>query len=166
MPPTLDRWSVKDSADLYGIKYWSKGLFEINEAGEVCARLRENGSTQAVSMLEIIDGLRKRGMDLPILLRFPDFIDSQIEEINEAFAKAMRDGGYKGTYRGVYPIKVNQQEQVVREVARAGRKYNFGLEAGSKAELVAAPGLPAQPRRLHHLQRLKDAEFMTWPSTA
>ncbi len=160
MPPTLDRWSVKDSADLYGIKYWSKGLFEINEAGEVCARLRENGSTQAVSMLEIIDGLRKRGMDLPILLRFPDFIDSQIEEINEAFAKAMRDGGYKGTYRGVYPIKVNQQEQVVREVARAGRKYNFGLEAGSKAELVAALAYQHNPDAYIICNGYKDAEFI------
>ncbi len=157
---TLDRWSVKDSADLYGIRYWSKGFFEINDKGEVCVRLRENGGSKLVSMMEIIDGLKERGLTLPVLLRFGDLVNAQIEEINSSFTAAMQEAGYKGKYRGVYPIKVNQQEQVVREIARFGQKHNFGLEAGSKAELVAALAYQHNSDAFIICNGYKDAEFI------
>ena len=132
-----ERWHVKDSEELYGIKNWGVGYFEISEKGEVIVVPDGTNAEAGVSLMDIISGLKERGHDMPVLLRFENILDSRITILNEAFRKAIKATGYRGKYRGVYPIKVNQQQQVVEEIVKHGRKYHHGLEVGSKAELVA-----------------------------
>ncbi|MES2995257.1 MAG: biosynthetic arginine decarboxylase [Verrucomicrobiota bacterium] len=131
-------WSPDQSAELYGVHAWGHGFFDVSKKGHVTVKLDDGESTRQVSLFEIIDGLRDRGTHLPVLLRFRDLLHSRIAEINESFRKAIKDTGYKGEYRGVYPIKVNQQRQVIEEISEFGKRYHYGLEAGSKPELIAA----------------------------
>jgi len=135
---TLDRWTCKRSEELYGIREWSGGYFRVSEEGDVLVCPRGPRSNAAVNLHEVVKGLRDRGITAPVLLRFGDILESRIELLNESFRKAIADAGYKGEYRGVYPVKVNQQQQVVAEISRIGRNYDYGLEVGSKAELIAA----------------------------
>ncbi|BCX50063.1 arginine decarboxylase [Haloferula helveola] len=131
-------WSPEKSSELYGVDAWGHGFFGVNKQGHTTVRLAdENGGTD-VSLFDLIEGLRDRGTDLPVLLRFRDLLHSRIKELNESFQEAIRRTNYKGEYRGVYPIKVNQQRQVIEEIAEFGQKYHYGLEAGSKPELIAA----------------------------
>ena len=117
---TLERWSVRDSVDLYGINDWGAGYFTINQNGEVAVTpFREPGSP-AVSLMDIVKGVKERGMDMPVLLRIGNILDSQIQLLPKSFAKAIKQTGYKGVYKGVYPIKVNQQQQVIEEITKFG----------------------------------------------
>ncbi|MBB5352186.1 arginine decarboxylase [Haloferula luteola] len=134
-------WSPEQSSDLYGVEAWGHGFFGVNKHGHVTVRLPEDegGSKKKdISLHEIVEGLRDRGTDLPVLLRFRDLLHSRIAELNESFREAIKTTGYHGEYRGVYPIKVNQQRQVIEEISEFGKKYHYGLEAGSKPELIAA----------------------------
>lgn len=134
----LNRWSIKDSADLYGIKEWGAGYFDIDAQGEVTVRVKSSQSKVEVSLLDIVNTIRERGTEMPVLLRIENLLDSQISLINESFRAAIQNLDYKGSYRGVFPIKVNQQQQVIEEIAKFGARYNHGFEAGSKAELMLA----------------------------
>jgi arginine decarboxylase len=156
------KWSTAKSAELYGIDRWGRDLFQINEAGEIEALLADGatGKTVPVSLREVMDGLQARGFDLPVVLRFPHFLDRQIRRLNETFATAMREQSYRGEYRGVYPIKVNQQAQVVAAITAAGKPWHFGLEAGSKAELIAALGHLQDPEAVLICNGYKDQEFV------
>jgi arginine decarboxylase len=131
-------WSIEQSAGIYGINDWGNGYFGISQKGEVVVNLRDGKKSKAVSLPEIVRGMRERGMQLPVLIRFGDLLRWRIEELCEGFANAIREANYRGVYRGVYPIKVNQQQEVIEEVTRYGKKYHYGLEAGSKPELIAA----------------------------
>jgi arginine decarboxylase len=131
-------WSAAQSAELYGVDQWGHGFFGVNKDGHVTVKLTDEETTSEVSLFEVIEGLRDRGTDLPVLLRFRDLLHSRIRELNESFRQAIKDTGYKGEYRGVYPIKVNQQRQVIEEISEFGKQYHYGLEAGSKPELIAA----------------------------
>ncbi|MEZ0273981.1 MAG: arginine decarboxylase, partial [Roseimicrobium sp.] len=131
-------WSIEDSAEMYGIRDWGNGYFNISAKGEVVVNLRDGTKTKPVSLADIVRGMQERGMQLPVLIRFGDLLRWRIEELNEGFATAIREANYGGQYRGVYPIKVNQQQEVIEEVTRYGKKYHYGLEAGSKPELIAA----------------------------
>ena len=102
-------WSREDSADLYGISNWSNDYFAIGDKGEVVVRLPDGGEVRDVSLVDVVSGMRERGMQLPVLLRFSDLLDARISALNETFQRVIEDEGYKGRYRGVYPIKVNQQ---------------------------------------------------------
>ncbi len=131
-------WSPEKSSELYGIETWGHGFFGVNKQGHVTVRLEDDKAQAEVSLYEVIEGLRDRGTHLPVLLRFRDLLHSRIGEINESFRKAIKESKYQGEYRGVYPIKVNQQRQVIEEIAEFGKRYHYGLEAGSKPELIAA----------------------------
>ncbi|NQW99877.1 arginine decarboxylase, partial [bacterium] len=131
-------WSAEKSSELYGVETWGHGFFGVNKAGHVTVRLEDDEAQAEVSLFEVIDGLRDRGTHLPVLLRFRDLLHSRITEINESFRKAIKETKYRGEYRGVYPIKVNQQRQVIEEITEFGKRYHYGLEAGSKPELIAA----------------------------
>ena len=132
-------WSHHDSADLYGIDDWGNGYFRINKKGEVTVRLNdEDGGKKDISLCDLLEGLKERGTTVPVLFRFRDLLRSRIAELNDSFRKAIKEADYQGKYQGVYPIKVNQQRQVVEEIAEFGTKYDYGLEAGSKPELIAA----------------------------
>ena len=129
-------WSLQDATETYNIANWGKGYFSINERGHVAVH-PDKTTRYAVDLKELADQLQGRGIQLPILLRFTDILRHRISEIAEAFTKAIEDAEYQGSYSCVYPIKVNQQRHVVEEVLNFGKPFGFGLEAGSKPELLA-----------------------------
>jgi arginine decarboxylase len=153
-------WTPEQSAELYGVESWGHGFFGINRKGHVTVRLEDDETTKEVALFEVIEGLRDRGTHLPVLLRFRDLLHSRIAEINESFRKAIKDTGYRGEYRGVYPIKVNQQRQVIEEIAEFGKRYHYGLEAGSKPELIAALAHMHDPEAYIICNGYKDEEFI------
>jgi arginine decarboxylase len=132
----IDKWKVQDAAELYGVRHWGKGYFGINKAGHVTVHPTKQPE-QAIDLKELVDQLQTRGIQLPILLRFTDILRHRVGEIHDAFKSAIQEFGYQGGYCCVYPIKVNQQRHVVEEILDFGRPFNFGLEAGSKPELLA-----------------------------
>lgn len=156
----LGRWNVKQSADLYGINEWGAGYFGLNAAGEVTIKVTEGQESVEVSLMDVISGIRERGMGMPVLLRIENLLDSQISLLNEQFGNAMKATGYEGRYQGVFPIKVNQQAQVIEEVARFGKRFDHGLEAGSKAELIIALSMVPSPESLIICNGYKDEEFI------
>jgi len=157
-PEALTRWTADNAAELFGIRNWGAGYFDVSEKGEVVVRPAGAGGG-GVSLMDIVAGLSDRGINMPVLVRFEDILESRLNALHEAFARAIRDAGYRGAYRGVYPIKVNQQSQVVDRIVTHGRRYNFGLEAGSKAELVAVLAHVDDPDALVVCNGYKDEEF-------
>jgi len=134
----LERWNIDKAKELYGINNWSSGYFDINQKGEVILTADTKDGKKEISLIDIISGIKERGFDMPLLLRIENFLDSQLTNIHETFKSAIAKFNYKNQYRGVYPIKVNQQQQIIEEITRFGSKYHHGLEAGSKAELIVA----------------------------
>ncbi len=157
---TLERWTSQQASELYGVSEWSEGFFSISPDGEVLVT-PEGASGPAVSLLQIIKGLRERGLDMPVLLRFRDILKARIAMLNRGFLSAMEEAGYRGGYRGVYPIKVNQQEHVVDEILRFGRPFHHGLEVGSKPELIAALAYLDDPEAMLICNGYKDEEFIS-----
>ena len=155
-----EAWSPEKSSELYGVDTWGHGFFGVNKNGHVTVRLEDDEAQAEVSLFEVIDGLRDRGTHLPVLLRFRDLLHSRIAEINESFRKAIKETKYRGEYRGVYPIKVNQQRQVIEEISEFGKKYHYGLEAGSKPELIAALAHMHDPEAYLICNGYKDEEFI------
>ncbi len=156
----LGRWTKAKSEELYGVKNWGNGYFSISDNGEVLVNPYKENELAAISLMDIISGVRERGLDMPVLLRFENLLDSQISLLNESFKDAMNKLNYKGDYRGVYPIKVNQQQQVVEEVTKFGQRYHHGLEVGSKAELVGALSLMKDKEACLICNGYKDEEFI------
>jgi arginine decarboxylase len=132
----IEKWKVQDSIENYGIRHWGKGYFGVNAAGHVTVHPTKDPD-KSIDLKELVDQLQTRGIQLPILLRFTDILRHRIGEIYEAFRLSIQENDYKGSYCCVYPIKVNQQRHVVEEFLDFGRAFNFGLEAGSKPELLA-----------------------------
>lgn len=156
----LNSWDASRSADLYGVDAWGHNYFSVTSDGFVAVRLRKGDQRVDVKLETIVKDIYDRGMSLPVLLRFSDILADRIRIINESFAKAIEDYGYKGIYRGVYPIKVNQQQQAVQDVVTYGRAYHHGLEAGSKAELIAALAYMHDPEAYIVCNGYKDEEFV------
>jgi len=153
-------WNTEESAQLYGIREWGHGYFDVSAKGEVVVNLKDGSKTKPISIAQIVRGLRDRGTQMPVLIRFGDLLRWRIDELNEGFAGAIREAKYQGVYRGVYPIKVNQQQEVIEEITRYGRKYHYGLEAGSKPELIAALGYMHDPQAYIVCNGYKDEEFI------
>lgn len=153
-------WTVNDSAELYGLQEWGAGYFGVADNGELVVKAPTSAGEQKVSLCEIADGLRQRGLEMPVLLRIENLVDARIGRINEAFADAIKANQYQGVYRGAFPIKVNQQSHVVEEIARFGERYHHGLEAGSKAELLIAMATLTDRESLIICNGYKDAEFI------
>lgn len=126
-------FSAADAADLYNVKSWGAGYFEVSEAGDLSVLL--DGS-ESVSLAEIVQDMRERDYALPLILRFPQILEDRLDRVNLCFKNAIQEAEYKGSYQGVYPIKVNQRRMVVETIAEYGAKHRTGLEAGSKAELA------------------------------
>ncbi len=157
---TQDPWTVEKAAETYGIHGWSNNYFEISEVGEVTVKLPHGDTTQSIALMDIITGLHERGMGSPVLLRFRDIIAARITRIHTCFRAAMKRYHYTGTYRGVFPIKVNQQQQVIEEISRVGAGFHHGLEAGSKAELMIALAYLQDEQSLLICNGYKDEEFI------
>lgn len=132
----MEAWKIQDALDTYEVKHWGKGYFDINSEGHLTVHPGKRPD-QAVDLKKLVDQLQERGIQLPILLRFTDILRHRVGEIYDAFKTAILDFNYQGQYVCVYPIKVNQQRHVVEEILDFGKPYNFGLEAGSKPELLA-----------------------------
>jgi arginine decarboxylase len=131
-----ERWTPQVASDFYDVASWGKGYFAVSDSGHVVVR-PEKDPARSVDLKELVDTLVLRGINLPILIRFADILKHRLGEIHSAFETAIAEHHYQGGYCCVYPIKVNQQRQVVEEVLEFGKPYRFGLEAGSKPELMA-----------------------------
>jgi arginine decarboxylase len=153
-----ETWSTEQATELYGIENWGAGYFSISDSGNVVVHPAGNGSS--VPLLDIARGVQERGFDLPVLVRIRDILDARIRALHESFQAAIQEYHYQGNYRGVYPIKVNQQQQVVEEICEFGKTYHHGLEAGSKAELIAAISFLKDPDAYLICNGYKDEEFI------
>src|SRR5712691_11659545 len=131
-----DRWSIAEAGELYDVSRWGKGYFSVGQNGHVWVH-PDKDPNRALDLKELVDNLQLRGISLPILIRFGEILKHRLGEMHQAFQNAINEHNYKGSYCCVYPIKVNQQRQVVEEVFQYGRPYKFGLESGSKPELLA-----------------------------
>src|SRR5580704_16052407 len=140
MQQLMDQWKVHDALETYEVRHWGKGYFGINDRGHVTVHPNKRPE-QAIDLKDLVDQLIERGIQLPILLRFTDILRHRVGEIHDAFRTAIREYEYNGRYCCVYPIKVNQQRHVVEEILDFGKPFHFGLEAGSKPELLAVLAL-------------------------
>lgn len=156
----INYWSIKDAVELYGIENWGSDFFQANKDGEVTVTLRKGDSLEPVSLFQIAKGLDERGITMPVLMHFPDLIFNRIDRINKSFNSVIKEYGYTGNYRGVYPIKVNQQQHIVEEMVRFGSDYSYGLEAGSKSELMIAISSIKSRESLIICNGYKDEEFI------
>jgi arginine decarboxylase len=154
----VDRWTATDASELYEVPRWGKGYFSVNSRGHMQVHPSKDPAL-AIDMLELIERLQLRGLDLPILLRFNGILKDRLREINEAFTQAIKEHDYKGRYICVYPIKVNQQRHVVEQVINYGKVYGFGLEAGSKPEMLAVAAMTEADTPII-CNGFKDAEFI------
>ncbi|MDQ3626175.1 MAG: arginine decarboxylase, partial [Verrucomicrobiota bacterium] len=130
-------WDVEAAINTYNVDGWGSGYFTVNAAGNAEVRpLRECGGS--IDILEVVNEARARGLGFPLVIRFQDLLRDRVESVNRAFQSAISEFGYKSDFRGVFPIKVNQLREVIEEIVDAGQQFHFGLEAGSKPELIAA----------------------------
>jgi len=155
----MDQWTIQDAFDTYNIRNWGKGYFSINPEGQVTVHPNKD-EKHGIDLKQLIDQLQARGIQLPILLRFSDILRHRITELHQAFQQAMLDFQYQGQYCCVYPIKVNQQRQVVEEIVNFGAPLQFGLEAGSKPELIAVLALTNSHAVPIICNGFKDDEFI------
>jgi arginine decarboxylase len=151
-------WSVQDASELYEVARWGNGYFSVNAAGHIQIHPTKDPA-RSIDLKELIDRLQLRGISLPVLVRLTDILKHRLGEIHAAFQGAITQHQYQGTYSCVYPIKVNQQRQVVEEVHAFGRPYHFGLEAGSKPELLAVVALADNDTPII-CNGFKDAEYI------
>src|SRR5262252_382260 len=135
-----DRWTTAEAEELYDVASWGKGYFSVGKNGHLWVH-PDKDPNRGLDLKELVDNLQLRGISLPILVRFGEILKHRLGEMSQAFQTSIAEHGYRGSYCCVYPIKVNQQRQVVEEVLEYGRPYRFGLEAGSKPELLAVMAL-------------------------
>ncbi len=153
-------WKVDDSADLYQVQAWGKGYFAINDKGHVVVR-PDTSAQHEIDLLEVVEGLKDRDLRTPLVVRFSDILAHRLRHLSEAFAGAIAENDYKNRYAAVFPIKVNQQRLVVEEVYRYGARHGFGLEVGSKPELLAVMALTeADAERLIVCNGFKDDSYI------
>lgn len=150
---------TEQTIETYGIENWGAGYFGVNRKGNLVVRPSEN-DTLAADVKEIVEDLKKRGINPPILLRFPQLLVGQIRKLQTAFRKSIKEFEYNGNHMCVFPMKVNQNRAVIEEYLREGTRYNFGLEAGSKSELYAALAMEQSEDSLLVLNGFKDKEFI------
>ena len=152
-------WDLQTARSVYNIQRWGAKYFDINEAGHVVAMPQQEAGA-AVDITDVIEEAKSRGLRFPLLIRFQDILRHRVESINLAFRNSITEFNYQGSYRGVFPIKVNQLREVVEEILDAGKPYNFGLEVGSKPELFAGLALQNQMGSLIICNGYKDAGFI------
>lgn len=154
----MRRWRIEDSAELYNVKGWGRSYFSINDKGHVQVTPKEGYA--AVDVKDVLDELQLRDITPPVLLRFPDILDNRIEKISRCFKQAAEEYNYKAQNFIIYPIKVNQVRQVVEEIVSHGKKFNIGLEAGSKPELHAVLALNIADKSVIVCNGYKDENYI------
>ncbi|NOL48342.1 arginine decarboxylase [Synechococcus sp. MIT S9220] len=152
-------WNIQDSSELYGLERWGDPYFSINLRGHVSVQPRgERGGS--LDLVELVKGLQGRNLNLPLLIRFDDILEDRLESLHAAFERAITRYDYNGRYQGVFPVKCNQQCHVVEELVSCGKRWHFGLEAGSKAELLIALSLIDDPEALLICNGYKDQRYI------
>lgn len=151
-------WKNDKSKELYGIDNWGSGYFDINRKGNLL--VKPDKDNKKVEILQVIEYLKKNRIKPPILLRFPQMLESRINELYDSFGRSIEEFEYQGTYKGVFPLKVNQRKDVIEEIVRVGRKYNYGLEAGSKPELIESLFFKLNPESLLVCNGYKDKHYI------
>ena len=154
----LASWTIGDSADLYHVRSWGCNYFSINAAGDLCVNAVDGDNSG--SLPSLVNDLQHRGYSLPLLLRFSDILQDRIRKIYDAFGAAITEENYTGVYRPVFPIKVNQQSDVVEELVQCGAPLGLGLEAGSKPELLVALALANDEDALIICNGYKDRAYL------
>ncbi len=155
----MSEFGREDAIALYNIDRWGGGYFTINKRGNV-AVLPNGSNSQKIDLMEIVREARDRKLEFPLTVRFHDLLRDRVETINRAFASAIEEMGYRNSYRGVFPIKVNQLREVVEEIIDAGQPWHFGIEAGSKPEMMAALAVHTDPESLIICNGYKDTAFI------
>jgi arginine decarboxylase len=159
LPAKPADWSVQDSAELYGISHWGEPYFSVNARGHISVQPQgERGGS--LDLIDLVQGLQGRNLSLPLLIRFDDILQDRLERLHSAFERAIAHYGYAGRYQGVFPVKCNQQRHVVEELVSCGQRWHFGLEAGSKAELLIALSLIDDPEALLICNGYKDKRYI------
>jgi arginine decarboxylase len=152
-------WDVARALQTYNIARWGSGYFGVNDAGNMTVRpVQEQGP--ALDLMSVLAEARDRGLGFPLLIRFQDLLRHRVQVLNEEFRAAITESGYQGSYRGVFPIKVNQLREVVEEIMDAGAPYKFGIEVGSKPELFAALAIHRDPECLLICNGYKDSLYI------
>jgi len=151
--------AISRTSSLYNVEGWSEGYVVVNGAGHAAIRPRRNAGEE-IDLMELVGEARERGLRFPLLVRSHDLLRDRVRRLNESFARAIGESGYKSVYRGVFPIKVNQLREVVEEIVDAGLPYHFGIEAGSKPEMIAALAVHSDPESLVVGNGYKDDEFI------
>lgn len=152
-------WTIEDSEKLYRIQGWGEPYFSINAAGHVTVSPKgDRGGS--LDLCELVESLKQRNLALPLLIRFSDILEDRIERLNSCFARAIARYNYKNVYRGVFPVKCNQHRQLVEDLVRFGQPHHFGLEAGSKPELMIALATLKNPGALLICNGYKDREYI------
>jgi arginine decarboxylase len=152
------KWIIDDSDELYNVSGWGKDYFSINKNGNIT--VKPGSDKVEIDLKELIDELQIRDVSLPVLLRFPGILDHRIETMSSCFARASEEYEFQGKYYNIYPIKVNQVRPVVEEIINAGKKFNIGLEAGSKPELHAVLAVTSSPDTIIICNGYKDEDFI------
>jgi arginine decarboxylase len=153
-------WRIADSLELYHVQAWGQGYFGINEAGHVVVR-PEQRTDREIDLFDVVQGLKARELTTPVVVRFSGILKHRLQRLNEAFTRAIAENDYRNRYAAVFPIKVNQQRLVVEEVFRYGAEFGFGLEAGSKPELLAVMAMSENsPDRLIICNGFKDDSYI------
>lgn len=153
-------WNIDDSEKVYGVTRWGGGYFDIGQNGNLHITPDMTNADVRIDFKAVIEEIKQEGIQFPVVLRFHDILRSQVAMLNETFIRTMQEAEYGATYMGVYPVKVNQMREVVEEIVDAGAPYNFGLEAGSKAELLSVLAYNTNEDSLTVLNGYKDEEFM------
>jgi arginine decarboxylase len=152
----------EDAISLYNVDRWSDGYFTVNRKGNIVV-LPSRSNDQKIDLMEIVAEAKERKLGFPLTVRFHDLLRDRVETINKAFADAIETMGYRNVYRGVFPIKVNQLREVVEEILDAGKRWHFGIEAGSKPELMAALAFHDDPESLIICNGYKEAQICAPP---
>jgi arginine decarboxylase len=155
----MSEFGTSDAIALYNVDRWGGGYFTVNSNGHVAVRPNMRAKEE-IDLMELVEEAKSRGLAFPMVVRFQDLLRHRVETINHAFAEAIAEHDYKGVYRGVFPIKVNQLREVVEEILDAGKSFHFGIEAGSKPELMAALAVHTDPESLIVCNGYKDTEFI------
>lgn len=156
----MDGWTIDDADDLYRIQRWGDGYFGVGENGKLLALPDVDHREVPIALQDVVDELREQNVQFPVVMRFHDILKNRVRQLNESFARAISEAGYDAPYRGVYPIKVNQIREVVDEIVEAGRPFNYGLEAGSKPELMAVLSYDTGDDALTICNGYKDEDFL------
>ena len=155
----MESWSVQDAIELYGVNNWGRQFFSVNEQGHLV--VHPTGQKEiGIDLKNLVADIEARGIGAPMLIRFPDILKHRVEELNGCFNTAFKEYNYRGQFRGVYPIKVNQERHVVEAIVRHGKEYHFGLEAGSKPELMTILALLDTDEGLFICNGYKDEEYV------